>query len=549
MYSLRRLLGLMLFLPEVRLCGSGLLILYCYAPSDDTDDEPEDQELEAHYMYMAQIQEVTPDAADNSGPIFDAEPLQKVQNNDDNYNVFAIENEHPKQPKSVNDIYLEEQGDTNITIDSLDVTFPYFQLAAPPVMLVPADVGFFVFNQLAAPVEVIGKAAVELKLKKSAAKLIFGTLLHVPGKTKDGLNARLDLAELGVKPELFAMQDEDKTTLPPAGHMQNRNKPEGCIAEETIAEETIEFFSEYHRSMETIGIPPDKHETYENEEGKPLSAKKISEVSAELFQKAHLRHKQVLKTENPGKRIAFLENEHSKSFAKWLREEVERELARFDKVTPTCTTTCSICDRPVIKKLSIVFKTPPKNYKDTYNEVDEEFSTVIHHRNDNVLPLVDRRDYVTWLMNHEMTTIERTVEDIRIENIVVNLDSSSDNNNSDSYSTSQISTSEEIDYDSPKPPKSLLKWYHYLSDEYKDNGKFWGLKSGSQASDASSKAKVEARGSKAKLSWNYFPVEEYLSLTHLLRLNTDNESTDMETIDKRNTYKVCIVDSNSTMSK
>ncbi|GJU17457.1 putative transposon, En/Spm-like protein [Tanacetum coccineum] len=125
------------------------------------------------------------------------------------------------------------------------------------------------------------------------------------------------------------------------GHVRNRNKPEGCIAEETIAEETIEFFSEYHKSMETIGIPPDKHETYENEEGKPLSAGKSSEVSAELFQKAHLyviqntdeivpyieRHKQVLKTENPGKRIAFLENEHSKSFAKWLREEVERELA------------------------------------------------------------------------------------------------------------------------------------------------------------------------------------------------------------------------------
>nr|GEZ41678.1 hypothetical protein [Tanacetum cinerariifolium] len=36
------------------------------------------QELEAHYMYMVQIQEVTPDAADNSGPIFDTEPLQKT---------------------------------------------------------------------------------------------------------------------------------------------------------------------------------------------------------------------------------------------------------------------------------------------------------------------------------------------------------------------------------------------------------------------------------------------------------------------------------------
>ncbi|GKA33027.1 hypothetical protein Tco_0719394 [Tanacetum coccineum] len=59
---------------------------------DDTDDEPEDQELEAHYLYMAQIQEVTPDVADNSGPIFDTEPLQK------------------------------EHGDTNITTDPLDMS-------------------------------------------------------------------------------------------------------------------------------------------------------------------------------------------------------------------------------------------------------------------------------------------------------------------------------------------------------------------------------------------------------------------------------------------
>nr|GEV10442.1 hypothetical protein [Tanacetum cinerariifolium] len=75
---------------------------------DDTDDELEDQELEAHYMYMAQIQEVTLDAADISGPIFDAEPLQKVQNDDDNYNVFANDREHPEQPESVNDTYPDE---------------------------------------------------------------------------------------------------------------------------------------------------------------------------------------------------------------------------------------------------------------------------------------------------------------------------------------------------------------------------------------------------------------------------------------------------------
>ncbi|GJV31075.1 retrovirus-related pol polyprotein from transposon TNT 1-94 [Tanacetum coccineum] len=72
---------------------------------DDTDDEPEDQELEAHYMYMAQIQEVTLDAADNSGPIFDTEPLQKVQNDDaDNYNVFANDQEHH--------VYMSTNGET-----------------------------------------------------------------------------------------------------------------------------------------------------------------------------------------------------------------------------------------------------------------------------------------------------------------------------------------------------------------------------------------------------------------------------------------------------
>ncbi|GKE77001.1 hypothetical protein Tco_1543121, partial [Tanacetum coccineum] len=70
---------------------------------DDTDDELEDHELEAHYMYMAQIQEVTPDAADNSRSIFDAEPLQKVQNNEDNENVFAIKSEHPDYDREQDD--------------------------------------------------------------------------------------------------------------------------------------------------------------------------------------------------------------------------------------------------------------------------------------------------------------------------------------------------------------------------------------------------------------------------------------------------------------
>ncbi|GJR16870.1 hypothetical protein Tco_0965397 [Tanacetum coccineum] len=70
------------------------------------------------------IQEVTPYSSDefwtNSLMM---SPMHKVQNNNDNYNMFAMENEHPEQPESSNDIYLTEQGDTNITIDSLDICY------------------------------------------------------------------------------------------------------------------------------------------------------------------------------------------------------------------------------------------------------------------------------------------------------------------------------------------------------------------------------------------------------------------------------------------
>nr|GEY49830.1 retrovirus-related Pol polyprotein from transposon TNT 1-94 [Tanacetum cinerariifolium] len=88
---------------------------------DDTDDELEDQELEAYYLYMAQIQKVIPDVVDNSRPIFNAEQLQKVQPDDDQYNMFANDRQHPEQPESVNNTYLDEHGDTNITNDSLDM--------------------------------------------------------------------------------------------------------------------------------------------------------------------------------------------------------------------------------------------------------------------------------------------------------------------------------------------------------------------------------------------------------------------------------------------
>ncbi|GJS30743.1 hypothetical protein Tco_0491363 [Tanacetum coccineum] len=60
----------------------GLLVSAGMDTLDNTEYEPEDQELEVRYLYMEKIQEVTPDAAENYGPIFDVEPLQKDDDDD-----------------------------------------------------------------------------------------------------------------------------------------------------------------------------------------------------------------------------------------------------------------------------------------------------------------------------------------------------------------------------------------------------------------------------------------------------------------------------------
>ncbi|GKG65175.1 hypothetical protein Tco_0671364, partial [Tanacetum coccineum] len=57
----------------------------------DTDEEIDEQELEAHYSYMAKIQEV---------PNADSEPLEQVQYDTDD-NVFANDIQHFDQSESI----------------------------------------------------------------------------------------------------------------------------------------------------------------------------------------------------------------------------------------------------------------------------------------------------------------------------------------------------------------------------------------------------------------------------------------------------------------
>nr|GEU44714.1 RNA-directed DNA polymerase, eukaryota, nucleotide-binding alpha-beta plait domain protein [Tanacetum cinerariifolium] len=81
----------------------------------DTDEEIDEQELEAHYSYMAKIQEV-PTA--DSGT--DSEPLKQVQN-DTGYNVFANDLQQSEQSESISNTCLVETDDSNVILDSPDM--------------------------------------------------------------------------------------------------------------------------------------------------------------------------------------------------------------------------------------------------------------------------------------------------------------------------------------------------------------------------------------------------------------------------------------------
>nr|GEU63604.1 reverse transcriptase domain-containing protein [Tanacetum cinerariifolium] len=81
----------------------------------DTNEQVDEQELEAHYSYMAKIQQV-PTA--DSGT--DSEPLEKVQY-DAGYNVFANDLQHFEQSKSVNSTCLVETNGSNVISNSPDM--------------------------------------------------------------------------------------------------------------------------------------------------------------------------------------------------------------------------------------------------------------------------------------------------------------------------------------------------------------------------------------------------------------------------------------------
>ncbi|GKF98486.1 putative reverse transcriptase domain-containing protein, partial [Tanacetum coccineum] len=81
----------------------------------DTDEEIDEQELEAHYSYMAKIQDISPEESSSTGQLLEQVPKHNESN------VYDNVRRHSEQPESINDTYVLKKDDSNVTPDSSNI--------------------------------------------------------------------------------------------------------------------------------------------------------------------------------------------------------------------------------------------------------------------------------------------------------------------------------------------------------------------------------------------------------------------------------------------
>ncbi|XP_074360834.1 uncharacterized protein LOC141701089 [Apium graveolens] len=166
-----------------------------------------------------------------------------------------------------------------------------------------------------------------MHVEKNVCDNIIGTLLHMKFKSKDSLASRLDLVDMGIRPDLA-----------PESYVRNRLYPEGSIAEVYLKEESIEFCSEFYSgSSRTTGLPKDEEKI-----SGPIGGVTMKSVAEKERDEAHLSvlrnnsevepyvmlHKKYLEEIYRGKKksVQWLLGEHNRQFADWFEQKVSTEM-------------------------------------------------------------------------------------------------------------------------------------------------------------------------------------------------------------------------------
>ncbi|CAM8885163.1 unnamed protein product [Rhodiola kirilowii] len=114
-------------------------------------------------------------------------------------------------------------------------------------------------------------------------------------------------------------------------YVRNRQSPEGCIVQGYIAEEAVEFCTNFLGNTSAVGVPRPRH--FDRFLGKGTSGHQMMPKSFDELTKAHFYvlqhipeispfiedHMNILRSTYRGKSEQWLQKEHSRSFCEWLR--------------------------------------------------------------------------------------------------------------------------------------------------------------------------------------------------------------------------------------
>ncbi|TYK10916.1 transposase [Cucumis melo var. makuwa] len=134
-------------------------------------------------------------------------------------------------------------------------------------------------------------------------------------------------------------------------YVRNRNRPEGCMVENYIVEEAIEFCSEFIAGVSSIGLNSSVIKKNSNMD-RALSASSFIRPSKEQLDQAHLyviqnvndvlpyveQHMESLRKLNSGKARSkkWIQEEHNRSFSRWLSTRVALALeVPKNSITPS----------------------------------------------------------------------------------------------------------------------------------------------------------------------------------------------------------------------
>ncbi|XP_060973667.1 uncharacterized protein LOC133038961 [Cannabis sativa] len=130
------------------------------------------------------------------------------------------------------------------------------------------------------------------------------------------------------------------------GYVRNRSRPEGCIVESYIVEETIEFCSDYLSEVTTVGSRSTRVDREISRGGRGFSVCGVSRADCEEAHRLVLQNTDVvqpyieehfnwIKTTNPTKarNQKWVQDEHYRNFSTWLKNKVYAEM---------CESPCSV---------------------------------------------------------------------------------------------------------------------------------------------------------------------------------------------------------------